>query len=169
MPDSVAPFTVSHEFDAPRELVWQVNTQPEHLLKWMGPDGFEGIHTAMDFRPGGTHHYGLRGPGGHEMWGKQVFREIEPGRRLVYLQSFSDKDGNIARHPMAASWPLQMLATASFDDAGPGRTRMTISWVPHDADDAGRATFSAARAGMEQGFAGLWSKLAAFLKTVRSA
>ncbi|NML46637.1 SRPBCC domain-containing protein [Ramlibacter sp. G-1-2-2] len=167
--DSFAPFTTSHEFDAPRDLVWAVNTQPEHLLKWMGPDGFDGIHTAMDFRPGGSHHYGLRGPGGNEMWGKQVFREIEPGRKMVYLQAFSDKDGNITAHPMAPTWPRQMLATATFEDAGPGRTRMTISWLPYEADDAGRVTFDAARAGMGQGFAGMWAKLEAYLKSYSSA
>lgn len=166
MADPVAPFTTSHEFDAPRDLVWAVNTQPDHLLKWMGPDGFDGIHTAMDFRPGGSHHYGLQGPEGVQMWGKQVFREIEPGRRLAYLQSFSDKDGQLTRHPMATSWPLQMLAVATFEDAGAGRTRMTITWVPHDSDAAGHATFDAARSGMEQGFAGMWAKLEAYLKSL---
>jgi uncharacterized protein YndB with AHSA1/START domain len=163
---TTAPFTTSRELDAPRPLVFEVHTQPGHLLKWMGPDGFKGIHTAMDFRPGGSHHYGLEGPGGHEMWGKQVFREIEPERRLVYLQSFSDRAGGTARHPMAPTWPLEMLATTTFEDAGPGRTRVTISWLPHQSDAAGNATFDAARPGMEQGFGGMWSKLESYLASL---
>ena len=59
-----APFTTSRVLTAPRDLVYQVHTQPEHLEQWMGPDGFRSIHSAMDLRNGGGHHYGLEGPGG---------------------------------------------------------------------------------------------------------
>ena len=157
------PFTTSRVLNAPRALVFDVHTQPAHLEKWMGAEGFRGIHSAMDFRVGGTHHYGMEGPGGHEMWGKQVFREIEPGQRIVHLQSFSNREGELARHPMAPTWPLEMLAETTFEDAGPGRTRVTVTWVPHEADATANATFDNARAGMEQGFAGMWDKLEAYL------
>lgn len=50
------------------------------------------------------------------MWGKQVFREIVPNERLTFIQSFSDKDGNNTRHPMSPTWPLEMLATTTFED-----------------------------------------------------
>jgi uncharacterized protein YndB with AHSA1/START domain len=163
MATTPAPFTTSRELDAPRALVYEVHTQPKHLLEWMGPGGFHGIHTEMDFRPGGTHHYGIEGPGGARMWGKQVFREIEPNERIVHIQSFSDQEGALARHPMAPTWPLEMLATTTFADAGPGRTRVTVTWLPYRSDDAGKATFEAARAGMEQGFAGMWEKLQTYL------
>ena len=159
----MTPFTTSRELDAPRALVYQVHTDPDHLAQWMGPDGFRGIHTAMDLRPGGSHHYGIEGPGGMQMWGKQVFREIAPREKLVYLQSFSDREGGLTRHPMAPTWPLQMLATTTFEDAGPGCTRVTIQWLPHEADEVSNATFDFARAGMEQGFAGMWEKLKAYL------
>ncbi len=45
----------------------------------------------MDFRVGGTYHYGLEGPDGTQMWGKQVFREIVPNERLTFIQSFQTK------------------------------------------------------------------------------
>lgn len=166
MPNPVQPFTTSREFDAPRALVYEVHSQPAHLSQWTGPDGFTTIHSAMDFRPGGTHHYGMEG-GGHQMWGKQVYREIVPNERIVHVQSFSDKDGGLAHHPMAPSWPQEMLATTSFEDAGPGRTRVTVTWLPWNSDDAGHATFDAARAGMEQGFSGMWDKLKAYLEGLR--
>jgi uncharacterized protein YndB with AHSA1/START domain len=160
---SVPPFTTSRELEAPRALVYEVHTQPAHLAHWMGAEGFRSIHSAMDLRPGGSHHYGMEGPGGLQMWGKQVFREVEPQRRIVHVQSFSDKDGGLARHPMAATWPLQMLATTTFEDAGPGRTRVRVEWEPYQSDEVGVATFDAARAGMEQGFGGMWKKLEAYL------
>ena len=161
-----APFTTSRVVNAPRDLVYQVHTQPEHLELWMGPEGFRGIHSAMDLRSGGSHHYGLEGPGGMQMWGRQAFRDVVPNEKLVYLQSFSDRDGALARHPMAPTWPLEMLATTTFEDAGPGQTRVTIRWLPHDSDDVGRATFEAARPGMEMGFAGMWTKLESYLATL---
>src|SRR6218665_3133607 len=55
-------------------------------------EGFKTIHAAMDFRVGGTYHYGLERADGMQMWGKQVFREIVPNERLTSIQSFSDKD-----------------------------------------------------------------------------
>ena len=157
------PFTTSRVFGAPRALVFEVHQKPEHLERWMGPAGFETIHTELDFRPGGSYHYGIDGPGGMQMWGLQSFLEIVPNEKTVLIQSFSDKDRGLARHPMAATWPLEMLATTTFEDAGEGKTEVTVSWQPHRSDDAGHATFEAARAGMVQGFAGTFDKLAAYL------
>jgi uncharacterized protein YndB with AHSA1/START domain len=158
-----APFTISRVLDAPRDLVFQVHTDPRHLAEWLSPEGFHNIHSAVDFRPGGTYHYGLEGPGGARMWGRQTYREIVPGAKLVYIQSFSDEEGGLARHPMAAAWPLEMLATVRFEDAGPGKTRVSLSWHPHESDEAGNETFDSARPGMERGFGGTFVKLEAYL------
>ena len=62
-------------------------------------------------------HYGMRGPDGSEMWGKFVYREIAPPERLVFIVSFSDENGGMTRHPMAPTWPLEMLNTLTFDGA----------------------------------------------------
>lgn len=159
----VKPFSVSRVFDAPRELVFQAFTDVGHLARWMGPKGYKVIRAALDLRVGGSYHYGLEGPGGARMWGKQVFREILRPERLVYLQSFSDEAGGLARHPMSASWPLLMLSTATFDDAGGGKTRLTISWHPYEADEAGLAAFDGARSSMQGGFAGMFETLDAHL------
>jgi uncharacterized protein YndB with AHSA1/START domain len=158
-----APFSISRIFKAPRSLVYQAHTEPSHLARWLSPEGFKNIHTAMDFKVGGTYHYGLEGPDGLQMWGKQVYREIVPNEKLVFIQSFSDKAGGLTRHPMAATWPLQMLATTTFEDAGPGMTKLTITWQPYESDEAGNATFDGARAGMEQGFGGTFVKLESYL------
>ena len=133
----VAPFIIAHTFLAPPALVYAVHTQPDHLAEWLSPEGFQSIHAAMDLRVGGTYHYGLEGPAGMQMWGLQTFREIVPGEKLVYLQSFSDKDGGLTRHPMAPTWPLKMLATTTFEDAGPGKTKYTarvVHWTREDCE-----------------------------------
>lgn len=163
-----APFSISRVFDAPRTLVYEVHTDPRHLEKWMSPEGFKTIHAKADFRVGGTYHYGLEGPNGMQMWGKQAFREIVPNEKLVYVQSFSDKDGGVTRHPAAASWPLEMLASTTFEDAGKGKTKVTTTWQPYNSDAAGNETFDQARAGMEQGFGGMFVKLESYLRTLNT-
>ncbi len=158
-----APFSISRVFAAPRSLVYEVHTKPEHLAQWMGPAGFETIKYALDFRVGGQYHYGIRGPNGMEMWGCQRYQEIVPEERLVYVQSFSTPEGGLARHPMSPTWPLEMLATITFEHAGPGKTRVTVSWHPHNSDDEGNATFDGARAGMTGGFTGTFTRLEEYL------
>lgn len=165
---NIAPFSISRIFDAPRDLLFKVQTQPEHLARWLSPAGFETIHAAMDFRVGGSYHYGIRGPGGMEMWGKQQYREIVPNEKLVHLQSFSDKDGGLGQHPMSPQWPKYMLATTTFEDAGPGKTKLTITWQPYESDETGNAAFDAARDGMVQGFSGTFDKLATYLAELQA-
>jgi uncharacterized protein YndB with AHSA1/START domain len=166
--NAVAPFIISRVLNAPRSLVYVVHTDPTHLAQWMSPEGFRTVHADMDLRVGGRYHYGLEGPNGHQMWGLQTFREIVPNERIVFIQSFSDKDGGETRHPMAPTWPLEMFATTAFEDAGQGKTRLTISWLPHNSDEAGNATFDSARNGMEHGFAGTLAKLESYLKTLQA-
>ena len=72
-PITNAPFVITREFRAPRALLWQVQTQAEHLQHWLSPEGFSTIHADMDFCVGGRYHYGLEGPNGLQMWGMQKF------------------------------------------------------------------------------------------------
>ena len=108
-------FVISRVLDAPRELVWKVFSEPERMKEWWGPKGFTVIASKMDFRPGGIYHYGMQAPNGAAMWGKFVYREIVPPERMVLINSFSDEAGGITRHPMAPTWPLQMLSTFLFE------------------------------------------------------
>lgn len=166
MTQTVAPFSISRIFNAPCELLFKVNTEVEHLQNWMSPEGFKTIHAAMDFRVGGTYQYGLEGPNGMQMWGKQVFRDIIPDERLTLIQSFSDENGGLARHPMSATWPLEMLAVTTFEKIEDATTKVTITWQPWNSDQEGNATFDAARSGMEQGFGGTFAKLDSYLRTM---
>ena len=38
--------TIERIFDAPRELVFKCWTDPEHLVRWIGPKGFSGTNCA---------------------------------------------------------------------------------------------------------------------------
>lgn len=166
---STAPFIITRTFQAPRALLWQVQTEATHLQHWLSPEGFHTIHADMDFRVGGRYHYGIEGPQGMQMWGPQQFLEIVPEQKIVHLQSFSDKDGGLGRHPMAPTWPAYMHVTATYADGTDGRTMYTLTWQPHESDEVGITTFDAAREGMQAGFGGTFAKLEAYLARLQQA
>jgi uncharacterized protein YndB with AHSA1/START domain len=156
-------FVISRVFDAPRELVWKCITDAERMKQWWGPKGFAVIASKMDLRPGGTYHYGMKAPNGNVMWGKFVYREVVPQELLVFINSFSDEKGGVTRHPMNASWPLEMLSTFTFEDAPGGKTKFTIRWSPHNATKEEQKTFDAGHDSMRMGWGGTMEQLEAYL------
>jgi len=158
----IKPFEMSRTFDVPRETLWKCFTDPERMRQWWGPKGVTVIASNMDLRPGGTYHYGMRTPDGNEMWGKFIYREITPPERLVFVSMFSDEKGGVTRHPMAPSWPLEMLSTFSFAEVG-GGTTFTLTWMPLNPTPEERATFESGYESMKQGWTGTFEQLAAYL------
>jgi uncharacterized protein YndB with AHSA1/START domain len=160
-------FIISRVFDAPRELVWRVWTQPEHMTKWWGPVGLTMLACKVDLRPGGLCHYGMRTPDGPEMWGKFVYREITPPEKLVFVNSFSDAQGGITRHPLSATWPLEVLNTMTLTEKD-GKTTLTLRGGPINATEEERRTFATSFDSMNKGFGGTFDQLAAYLAKVQA-
>ncbi len=71
-------------FDAPRELVFKMWTDPEHVARWWGPKGFTNTIYEMDVRPGGVWRFVMHGPDGVDYKNKIVYVEIVKPERLVY-------------------------------------------------------------------------------------
>jgi uncharacterized protein YndB with AHSA1/START domain len=168
--DAMTPgkdFIISRLFDAPRDLLWQCFTDPERMKHWWGPKGFTVIASKMDLRVGGTYHYGMKAPDGSPMWGLFTYREIVPQERLIFVNSFSDENGGVTRHPMAPTWPLTMLSTFTFEDAAHGKTKFTVRWQALDASPEEQATFDSdqSRTSMTNGWSGTMDQLAAYLAT----
>jgi uncharacterized protein YndB with AHSA1/START domain len=158
-----ADFVISRVLDAPRELVWKCFTDPERMKQWWGPKGFTVTVSKMDLRPGGSYHYRLQAPDGTPMWGKMVYREISPPDRIVFINSFSDEAGGTTRHPMAPTWPLEMLSIFTFEDQPGGKTKFTVRWAPHNATEEERKTFDAGHDSMRQGWGGTLDQLEGYL------
>jgi uncharacterized protein YndB with AHSA1/START domain len=156
-------FVISRVLDAPRELVWKCFTDPEHMKQWWGPKGVTVTVSKMDLRPGGTYQYRMETADGTEMWGKMLYREISPRDRIVFINSFSDEAGGTTRHPMAPTWPLEMLSIFTFEDLPGGKTRFTVRWSPHNATDEERKTFDAGHDSMRQGWGGTLDKLEGYV------
>jgi uncharacterized protein YndB with AHSA1/START domain len=89
-------------FDAPRELVYTMFKESEHLKHWWGPAGWELPVCNIDFRPGGVWHYCMkcvdRNQGdffGMESWGKGIYKEIAEPELILYTDYFSDAEGHL--------------------------------------------------------------------------
>ena len=74
---------ITRILDAPRELVFNVWTDPKHLAQWWGPRGFTNPVCEVDPHPGGAIRIHMRGPNGavHPMTG--VYQEVVRPERLV--------------------------------------------------------------------------------------
>ncbi len=77
-------------FNAPRALVFEALTTPEHVTKWFGcGGGAEKLAVCeIDLRVGGAYRYLIRKPGGQEHPFTGVYREIVAPSRLVYTQVY---------------------------------------------------------------------------------
>lgn len=156
-------FVISRVLDAPRDLVWQCFTQPERMKQWWGPKGAKILKSQMDLRVGGTYLYGMQTSDGKVMWGRMVYRAITPPDRLEFINSFSDEAGGLTRHPLAPTWPLEMLSIFTFEDLG-GKTKFTVTWRPHNATAEEQATFDAGHASMTGGWSGTLDQFETYLK-----
>ena len=80
---------VTRVVDAPRELVFDAWTKPEHIANWMlGPEGWTMPVCEIDLRPGGAWHFVWRMADGTEMEMRGDYREVSPPERLVSTESW---------------------------------------------------------------------------------
>ena len=165
-PTTEDAFTLTRVFTAPRDLVWEAWTDPERLRHWWGPKGFTWVRATLDLRPGGLFHYCLRSPDGLEMWGKFRFHQIEAPERLVFIVSFSDEKMGTTRHPLSATWPLEVMHTLTLSEQR-GRTTLSLTGLPHNASEVERNTFRKGHLSMQQGFKGTFDQLEEYLAKSR--
>jgi uncharacterized protein YndB with AHSA1/START domain len=157
-------FVISLEYNAPLSLVFKVFSEAEHLAQWWGPTGMAMKVAKLDFRPGGRFHYSMTTPDGFEMWGLFVYHDIKAPELIVFVNSFSDKDGNITRAPFNPNWPLEVRNVLTFTEHN-GKTTLTLRGGPINCTDDERNVFTGHFASMEQGFKGTFDQLEAYLAT----
>lgn len=104
---------ITRTFNAPRELVFKAWTEAERVAQWWGPKGMNIKIIHFDLRPGGKFIYSLTAPDGFEMGGLFVYHEIVSPEKMVFVNSFADKDGNIVPAPFP-NWPLEVKNTLTL-------------------------------------------------------
>jgi uncharacterized protein YndB with AHSA1/START domain len=155
---------IKRELKASRELVFKMWTEAEHLAQWWGPKGFNIEVCKLKVEPGGEFLYCMKGEG-FEMWGKFVYVEIVAPEKMVFINSFSDKDGNITRAPFSATWPLEVMNILTLTEEN-GVTTLELKGGPHNATEEEFKTFEAGIPSMNQGFGGTFDQLEEYLATV---
>jgi uncharacterized protein YndB with AHSA1/START domain len=115
--------TITAEFEASRDRVWQLWADPRQLERWWGPPTYPATFTAHDLSPGSRVEYHMTGPEGDQPRGFWDILEVEPPRRLVYRDGFANDDGT----------PNDALprneGRVTIEEIGDGRTRMSIESV----------------------------------------
>lgn len=115
---------ITREFAAPRQLVWDVWTQPKHVEKWFGPKGFTTRVEKLDFKVGGRSTYVMIGPDGTEYPSTGVFQEIVPIEKIVTTDEFGEGIEKIEALKNV-DLPEGMVSTFLFDDLGE-LTKLTL-------------------------------------------
>jgi uncharacterized protein YndB with AHSA1/START domain len=87
--------TLTRLFDAPRDLVFEAMSKPEHVRRWWGSLDDEHSMTVceIDFRVGGKWHFVGRGPKG-EYGFHGVYLEIDAPERVVFTEIYDPFPGD---------------------------------------------------------------------------
>ena len=75
---------LTRTLNAPIDLVWEAWTDPQHIAKWWGPNGFTNTITTMDMKPGGEWILTMHGPDGTDYKNKSIFKEVIPHKKIVF-------------------------------------------------------------------------------------
>jgi uncharacterized protein YndB with AHSA1/START domain len=141
---------MSRIFNAPREMVWKVYTDPELLPKWWGPRTTTTIVDKMDVQPGGLWRYIHQNNDGNEYGFNGVYQEVVAPERLSYTFEFEPMAGHIC------------VETITFEALPNGKTKITARTTFDTLEDLEAVLQS----GMESGAVETWDRLEELLAKV---
>ena len=143
---------ISREFDAPRELLFKVFTDPALLPQWWGPRYLTTVVDKMDVRPGGQWRFINRDAEGNEYAFHGVYHEILAPERIIDTFEFEGlpETGHVT------------LETMTLEALPGGRTRLTTQSVYQSVADRDGTLQS----GMEAGVKDTYDRLAELLTRV---
>ena len=145
---------ITREFDAPRELVFKVVTDPELLPQWWGPRYLSTIIDKMDVRPGGEWRYIQRDAQGNEYAFHGVYHEVLAPERIIDTFEFEGlpETGHVT------------LETIRLEELPGGRTRLTAQSVYQSVIDRDAVLQS----GMESGVNESYDRLSELLEQAKN-
>ncbi|HME88327.1 MAG TPA: SRPBCC domain-containing protein [Chthoniobacterales bacterium] len=78
--------------NAPRNRVYQAWTDPVQMKEWWGPDNVRTLKIVADTRIGGKYRWDLVNPEGEQMSVFGEYRELIPGRKIVFTWKWDDDE-----------------------------------------------------------------------------
>lgn len=145
--------TLTAEFDASPDRVWDLWADPRQLERWWGPPTYPATFTSHDLSPGSYVEYHMTGPTGDQPHGFWRVLEVDPPLRLVFESGLANPDGTPNE-----GLPVNVGSVRIEPIAG-GRTRMSIE-SRYPSTEA-MAQFLAM--GMEEGLTGAVGQIDAIL------
>jgi uncharacterized protein YndB with AHSA1/START domain len=113
---------ITHMFDAPRDLVFKLYTNPEMIPQWWGPRRLTTKVDRMEVRPGGQWRFVQHDMDGKEYAFHGVYHEIKQPERTVSTFEWEGMPGH------------ELMETIVFDEVN-GKTRVTDSSVFQSVED----------------------------------
>jgi len=111
--------TVTADFAAPPDKVWELWADPRKLEKWWGPPTYPATFVQHDLTPGAVVTYYMTSPEGEKYYGWWKINAVNPPTTIEFNDGFGDQDGN----PVEGS-PVGVVSV-SFSATETG-TRMTM-------------------------------------------
>ncbi len=111
--------TLTAEFDATANRVWQLWSDPRQLERWWGPPGYPATFVDHDFTSGGNVTYYMTSPEGEKYHGWWRISDVNPPGQLEFVDGFGDGDGN-------PNPDMPTTATSVSIEEIDGATRMTL-------------------------------------------
>ena len=138
---------VERVFDAPRDRVFAVYTDPALIPEWWGPRGTTAVVDRMEVRPGGSWRFVVADSNGGETGFRGTYREITPPARIVQTFEWEGMPGHVS------------VETATFEDLG-DRTKVTTTSIFHTAEERDGMLGSGMEGGLNETYARLDELLA---------
>jgi len=133
---------ITRTFDAPRELVFKVMTNPQHVPHWWGPRGMTTTVDKMDVRHGGVWRFIHHTPDGEAYAFRGVYHRVVPNEEIVQTFEWEGMPGHIS------------LETATLEDDNGGTRLRSVAVYQSVADRDGMIS-----SGMEGGMAETYARL----------
>lgn len=128
---------IEREFEAPREEVFALMTDPESIGEWWGPRGSNTKVDYMDAKTGGRWRFVSHASDGSQTAFQGAYREVTAPERLVQTFEWEGMPGHVS------------VETAEFEDLG-DRTRMVVTSVFHTTEERDGMLGSGMEGGMNE-------------------
>lgn len=147
---SETQFSATRFFDAPIDLMWDLNTDPTHLPNWLlGPEGWTMPVCEVDLRPGGKWHWEWASDDGRTLVMDGEYLEVDPPHMIINTERWGGE------------WPETTNTLELTEERGGTCLTVTTSYPSREARDAALAT------GMADGMAISYDRLERYIETLR--
>lgn len=130
---SCPEFVIVRFFPFPAELLWNAWTDAARLRRWYGPGNSENSYASIHLSVGGIYLANMKCET-RTLWVTGRYLIIEPGRRLVMQDHFSDKHGHMLtpqQAGMKGDWKNELTISLEFsEEAGSSRLLLKHQGVP---------------------------------------